>query len=487
MLTLRPYQLQALDDIRAAMRDGSHAPLYVLATGGGKTLVFAEIARSAAARHNRVLIVVHRQEILAQTLAKLHALGVTSGQIAAGRPMTLDTVQTAMVQTLVRRLAHVRRPDLIIQDEAHHVTSDNSWGRVFRYWREVPRLGVTATPERLDGVGLGRNFDRLIFGPSMAELIAGGFLSYPVLYRPPEEIIGAYHVKRGDFDTGEQQQVMSRRKIVGDVIDHYRRHMEGLPAICFCVSVEHSRLMAEEFTARGYRSRAVYGDMPDGEREEALRGLASGQVQVITSCDLISEGFDTPAVAGVILLRRTMSLGLYLQQCGRSLRPFPGKSRAVILDHVGNYYLHGHVLTERKWSLESGRRDPRREEPPTTTTCPKCYGIWPGRPRQCPECGYSFAEEQAPRKGAKSFAVIRAELIEAGADPGDAEALAAFLARAQYMNPQQQQRAMWGKAYELAALGEEGKRKLDHLREAVGYRRGWTRFVWTKVMRRRVS
>ncbi len=484
-LTLRPYQQQALADIRAAFREGARAPLYVLPTGGGKTIVFAEIARSAAARHNRVLIIVHRQEILAQTLGKLHALGVTSGQIAAGRPMTLDTVQTAMVQTLVRRLEHVRRPDLIIQDEAHHVTAENSWGRVFRYWRDVPRLGTTATPERLDGVGLGHNFDRILQGPSMGELISAGFLSYPVIYRPPEEIIGSYHVKRGDFDTDEQQRVMSRRKIVGDVIDHYRRHMEGLPAICFCVSVEHSRMMADEFTAAGYRSRAVYGDMPDAEREQALRGLSTGQVQIITSCDLISEGFDTPAVAGVILLRRTMSLGLYLQQAGRALRTFPGKTRAVILDHVGNYYLHGHILADRKWSLDSGRHDPRREDPPTTTTCPRCYAIWPGRPRTCPACGFEFAE--APRKQGKTIGTIRGELIEAGVDPGDADSLAAFLTRTQYMSAQGRQRAMWGKAFELARFGDEGKRKLDRLREAVGYRKKWVDFVWHEVMKRRTA
>jgi len=482
-MVLRPYQEKALHDIREAFRHGIKAPLYVLSTGGGKTIVFAAIARGAAARKKRVLIIVHRQEILAQTLSKLHALGVTSGQIAAGRPMTLDTVQTAMVQTLVRRLEHIRRPDLIIQDECHHVTSDNSWGRVFKWWKDVPRLGVTATPERLDGIGLGHNFDTLIQGPPMTELIEGGYLSYPVIYRPPEEIIGQYHVKRGDFDTSEQQQVMSKRKIVGDVIQHYKRHMEGLPAICFCVSVAHSQLMAEEFSSAGYRARAVYGNMPDREREDALQGLRDGRVQVITSCDLISEGFDTPAVAGCILLRRTMSLGLYLQQAGRALRPFPGKTRAVILDHVGNYYLHGHILADRQWSLDSGRRDPRREEPPTTTSCPRCYAVLPGRPRSCPYCGFEFVE--IPERKGKSFAVIQAELVEAGVNPGDADSMAAFLARIQYLDAQKRQSALWGKAFELAKHGDDGKRKLGKLGEAVGFRKGWAHFVWTEVMKRR--
>jgi len=270
---------------------------------------------------------------------------------------------------------------------------------------------------------------------------------------------------------------------VGDVIQHYKRHMEGLPAICFCVSVAHSQLMAEEFSSHGYRAQAVYGNMPDREREDALQGLRDGRVQVITSCDLISEGFDTPAVAGCILLRRTMSLGLYLQQAGRSLRPFPGKNRAIILDHVGNYYLHGHILADRAWSLDSGRRDPRREEPPTTRTCLKCYAVLPGRPKKCPYCGFLFSE--IPVKKGKSFAIIQAELIEAGVNPCDADSMAGFLARIQYLDAQKRQSALWGKAFELAKHGDDGKRKLDSLREAVGYKRGWTHRIWTEVMRRR--
>jgi len=482
-MKLRQYQDNIINQTREMMRTGAKAIVTVSPTGSGKTLCFAAIARGAAARHHRVLVIVHRREILQQTLSKLHALGVTSGQIATGRPMTLDTVQTAMIQTLVRRLHFIRRPDLIIIDEVHHVTSENSWGRVVRYWKDVPRLGYSATPSRLDGIGLGDNFSHMVYGPSIQELVEGGFLSYPVVYRPPEEIIGQYHVKRGDFDTAEQQQVMSRRKIVGDVIEHYRRHMEGLPAICFCVSVEHAKLMAEEFSARGYRAQAVYGNMRDVEREDALEGLRQGRVQVITSCDLISEGFDTPAVAGCILLRRTMSLGLYLQQAGRALRTFPGKTRAVILDHVGNYYLHGHVLADREWSLESGRRDPRREKPPTTTSCARCYAVLPGRPRKCPYCGFEFVE--APERKGKPFEVIHGELVEAGVDPGDADSMAAFLARAQYMSAQQRQRAMWGKAFELSRLGDEGKRKLDKLREAVGYKRGWAEMVWREILKKR--
>jgi len=483
-IVLRPYQTQLIDLARKSFVDGHHAPLIVAPTGSGKTVIFADICRGAVERKNRVLVIVHRREIMEQTRAKLYDLGVIAGQIAPGRPPTADMVQVAMIQTLVRRLSTVRRPDLIILDEAHHCVNANSHGRALNYWREVPRMGFTATPARLSGEGLNEMFDDLILGPTIAELVKGGFLSYPILYAPPGQLAD-YHVRRGDFDTDEQQKVMSTRSIVGDVIDHYRRHFNGLPAICFCANVEHSKLMAARFSDAGYTALPVYGDMPDGDRETALKGLATGAVQVVTSCDLISEGFDTPAVAGVIMLRRTMSLGLYLQQAGRSLRPFPGKTRAIVLDHCGNYALHGHVLAERDWSLNSQRRDPRKERAPTTTSCPRCYGVWPGTPKTCPGCGFVFAEAPAPK--GRDFKTIEGELVEAMPDlpPQDAASMAAFIARAQSMDARTRQRALLGKAFELVPGGEADHRRLALLAKAAGNKPSWVRWATRFVEQRR--
>ena len=347
----------------------------------------------------------------------------------------------------------------------------------------MPRLGFTATPERLDGRGLAETFDDLIIGPTVAELVKGGFLSYPVLYAPPGPAAD-YHVRRGDFDTDEQEKAMSARAIVGDVIQHYRKHFGACPRSASASTSSTRSSWPASSPTPATRALPVYGDMPAGDREAALDGLRAGRVQVVTSCDLICEGFDTPAVAGVILLRRTMSLGLYLQQVGRSLRPFPGKTRAIILDHCGNYALHGHVLAERKWSLDSQRRDPRKEKPPTTTSCPRCYGVWPGTVQKCPACGYEFVE--APERKKKDFKVIAGELVEAMPDlpPEDAASMAAFLARMQQVDAATRNKAMLGKAFELASGGEEGARRLRLLAQAVGRRPGWvnwaTRFVREK-------
>lgn len=484
MLQLRPYQTQIVDEIRDALRRGINSPLVVSPTGSGKTAIFSHIAAGARNKKNRVLVLVHRQEILNQTLKSMYQAGVTAGQIVSGKPMTSDLIQVASVQTLVRRLSLAKRPDLIIVDEAHHAVEGNSWGKIVGYWKTVPRIGFSATPERLDGQGLRGIFEEMIVGPSTRELVENGYLSFPVLYRPPEQITTQYHIKRGDFDTNEQAQVMSQKKIVGDVIAHYRKHLDGLPVIVSCVSVNHAHLMAEQFSNEGYRARAVWGDMAQKDREDAIQGLGDGSVQVVTFDSLIGEGVDIPVVAGVIMLRRTLSLSLYLQIVGRALRTYPGKDKAIILDHAGNYQLHGHVLTDRDWSLDSKKRKLKEDQIPVTTTCPKCYGIWPGKPRICPACGQAIQGEDIKRP-AKDIAIIEGELIEAGVDEIEAGGVAGFVARAMEADPKLRQKMLLGKAFELAVKGDKGRLELEALAGFVGYKSGWTHWAWSYASRGR--
>jgi DNA repair protein RadD len=483
-IILRDYQEKILSEIRDKMRAGEKSILTVAPTGSGKTAMFASIAKGAASKTNRVLILVHRREIMEQTLGSLFRLGVVSGQIAAGRSSTQDTIQTAMTSTLVHRLGDIRRPDLIISDEAHHDLEDNSRGRILRYWSDVPRMGFSASPERLDGRGMAETYKALVLGPSVSALTSDGWLCPPVLYRPPNEIDELFHIKRGDLDTEEQARTMSGRKIVGDVIEHYREHLGGLPAVCFCPNLDNSRLFAAQFERAGYRARVVWGNMPREEREAAIKGLADGSVQVVTSCDVISEGVDVPVMAGAILLRRTLSLALYLQQAGRALRPvFPagfdanaatpaqrlaamaaaGKPRAVILDHAGNYQLHGHVLADRLWTLDARPRSERTERPPMTTTCPKCYGVWPGVPSRCPACGFDFTSR--PPVSTAEIKTIKGTLVEAGIDPEKAESVDEMYRRAMSAgSAADRQRLMLAAAFRAA-----DKRTVDALYREAGY------------------
>ena len=400
MITLRPYQNNAVADVRNCYVANYRAPLLVLPTGGGKTIVFAHIAATSAARGKRVVILVHRIELLRQTYEKLQQAGVRVGLINPNyTPDITAPVQVASVQTLGRRLDFLRafNPDLIVIDEAHHATA-GTWRKCIE---EVPTariLGVTATPCRGDGKGLGIQaggiFDQLVLGPSVQQLIDMGFLVKPIVYAPAERLdLSGIKIKMGDYDKHEIEIRVDKPTITGDAVAHYRKLCSGAPAVVFCISIRHAEHVASEFRVAGYRAHAVDGSMDDDQRKRILAGLGNGQVQVVCSCDLISEGTDIPAIACAILLRPTQSTGLYLQQVGRALRPSPGKPHAIILDHVGNCLIHGMPEDDREWDLEGIKKKKKRkgDDGPTIPVrqCPSCYAMHHPAPL-CPVCGHQY-------------------------------------------------------------------------------------------------
>jgi DNA repair protein RadD len=391
--TLRPYQVAGVEALRAAYRRGRTAPVYTLPTGGGKTLVFSYITRGAVQRGKHVLILVHRAELLRQASDTLTRWGVAHGCISPRYPMTAQMVQVASVQTVVRRLHRITPPDLIIIDEAHHVVA-GSWQKVVEAFPAARLLGVTATPARLDGRGLGRHcggaFDELVVGPTIGELIADGFLVRPRVFASPRHLnLAGVRTRGGDYARDDIGRIMRQREIVGDAVDHYRRICAGTPAIAFCVDIEHAMLVTQQFNAAGLRARRIDGTMGDPERSAVVAALAEGDLDVMVSVDLVSEGFDVPACGAAILLRPTQSMTLFLQQVGRALRPAPGKTCAYILDHAGNVAVHGLPQDAREWTLD-GRR--LREGGPGVKQCPQCFAMQPNGARVCDECGYSFTD-----------------------------------------------------------------------------------------------
>lgn len=398
MLTLRSYQGSVVDRVQNSFAQGNRAVLCVVPTGGGKTVIFSHIAERASSKGKRVLILVHRIELLRQTSQALIKSGVMHGLISPKFTARYDLpVQVASIQTLGRRLAkYVLQFDLVIVDEAHHAIAD-TWRTVINSYGNARVLGVTATPIRVSGKGLGVNcggmFDDLVIGPQVSELIALGFLSKPIVFAPKNGGLDMSNVKivRGEYDNSEVMRRVDKPQIVGDVIEHYRQICDGMPGVAFCCNVEHAEHVASEFRAAGYRSEAVDGSMNDSDRKRILSGLADGRQQMVTSCDLISEGTDIPVIACGIQLRPTASLGLYLQQVGRTLRIFPGKKNAFILDHVGNVFRHGLPDQDREWSLdglENSRARRAREADEKMMFCPSCYVI-SAPARICPACGFS--------------------------------------------------------------------------------------------------
>lgn len=451
-IKLHQYQKEAITNIRKEFKNGKKSVLLVMPTGSGKTYSFSYIAKLAAEKGSRVLILVHRVELLRQSSNSIKHFDIEHGLINPKYTPNLHaSVQVASVQTLVNRLERINPPDLIIVDEAHHATA-GSWRKVIDYFPMAKVLGVTATPIRGDGKGLNSMFDCLVMGPQISELIDMGFLVKPVIYAPPKKIdLSEVKIVRGDYDKQEIVNIMDKPTITGDAVQHYKKLCSGVPAVVFCVSVIHAENVAEQFRLAGYTSYSVDGSMDDSVRSRILNGLGDGSIQVVTSCDLISEGTDIPAIGCAILLRPTYSKSLYLQQVGRALRISKGKKEAIILDHVGNVMEHGFPDDEQQWTLDGTKKGKRNkkdnEETIKADQCESCYAVY--EPADyCPYCGFENKKKKQR----------------------DIEEVAGNLERLEREEQQKIARKEVGKARSLESLLEVAKQR--------GYKPSWAHHVF---------
>lgn len=406
-MNLRPYQLAGVDAIHSAFTAHNRV-CYTLPTGGGKTVIFADIARLAATAGTRTAILVHRDALLTQASEKLRETGVAHSIIAPGHNFYGDKVAVASVQTLVRRLAR-HDFDLIIIDEAHHATA-GSYRKILNAYPDAFVLGVTATPQRTDGAGLDSVFQQLVSGPGIADLIQDGYLTAPLTYGPLHKLdLTGLRTRMGDYDQHELADLMANTRITGDAVAHYTKLCPGAPAVVFCVNVQRAEDTARAFADAGYRAASVDGSMPLSTVRERIAGLATGALQVLTSCDLISEGTDVPAIHTIINLRPTKSLGLYIQQVGRGLRPVYAagytletrqsrlaaiaastKPRALVLDHAANVLRFMTADEPRDWSLEGRpKRKGNAVQNIPVRQCDKCFACHRPAPI-CPHCGYAY-------------------------------------------------------------------------------------------------
>lgn len=393
MLTLRPYQKSIIRKTHQSMAAGNRRPLVVAPTGSGKTAMFAWMAAETQKKGKTVWFLVHRAELYDQTIETFDRFGIERKSIYVG-----------MIR---RQNKDFPEPDLIVFDEAHH-SSAATWRRLIDRYPDCHMIGLTATPCRLDGAPLGEIYDDLIVGVSTADLIASGYLSNYDYYSVPVADLEGLKTRGKDYDAADSAARMIT--VCGDVVSNYKQRAVDLSAICFCASVDHSKEMAKAFRSAGIRAEHFDGDTPTKKRKELVSGFRSGDIQILTNVDLVGEGFDMPDCDCVIQLRPTQSLSLYLQQCGRALRPRDGK-RAVILDHVGNYTRHGLPADHREWSL-----DTRVSSPATVSEqglylirqCRECYACFDAKHDACPVCG---AEYELTGLEIKNVKEIRLEKI----------------------------------------------------------------------------
>lgn len=384
-MTLRPYQSAALDSLRKLVRRGVRRICVVLPTGGGKTVLFSHLIASFLERSQQpVIVIVHRRELVDQTLAKLASVGVQAGVVmGSDRRASTSPVQVCSVQTMQRRLDRLPPAGLVIYDECHHAAAAGSREVLSRY-PDALLLGFTATPWRADALGLADVFTDSVLAATPRELQALGALVQcdPYAYDAPD--LHDVPMVAGDYSPKALGEACNTSVLVGSVVTEYQAHTPGRRAICFPVNVAHSQALVGEFTAAGVTARHIDWSTPADERSATLRGLADGSVLVVSSVGVLTEGFDCPAAEVCILARPTQSLSLYLQMVGRVLRPAANKSVAIIHDHAGNVFRHGFPEDDRDYSLTA---TPQRIL--DVWSCTDCHALV-SRWRDdgtCPKCG----------------------------------------------------------------------------------------------------
>lgn len=395
MIALRPYQLDAVERVRGEVRAGSRRVLVVLPTGGGKTVVAAHIVTSSVALGKRVLFVAHRRELLHQCYRKLVDAGLSEQQL--GVVMAGDTrrrpnapVQIASIDTLRNRAKPIA--DLVIVDEAHRALAKSYRDLAAAYPRAV-HLGLTATPYRADGRGLGDAYDVIVVVATPKELVALGFLVEPRVFTVPESELpdlSGVRIQRGDYDERDLARAVNSRVLVGNIVAHWRKLADGRRTVAFAVSVEHSRHIVERFREANIHAEHLDGATSTRDRDAILARLQSGETRVVSNCGVLCEGWDQPSVKCCILARPTKSTGLYLQQAGRILRPWEN-TEALILDHAGCAITHGLPQDDREYTLDAApKKRAASKNEPRAKPCPACRMLLTPQARACSNCSLTF-------------------------------------------------------------------------------------------------
>jgi DNA repair protein RadD len=400
MIELRPYQVEVIGEVPQVVAAGYRRVIVVAPTGSGKTIISAQIIKGAVAVGKRVLVLAHTREIIRQTSLKLFGHGIEHGIIQAGLVANPEgAVQVASIQTLWTRAMRLDRmpmppADLLIIDEAHHCPAQ-TYRKIIAEYPKAVLLGMTATPCRGDGRGLGGVFDAIVECPQVAELIAQKYLVRTRVYAPVDPDLRGVETRHGDYVESRLAGRMDRADLVGDIVTHWHKYGERRKTVCFAVSVAHSVHIRNEFIKSGVRAEHVDGSTPKTERDATLARLASGETELVTNCMVLTEGWDLPAVSCCILARPTKKMGLYRQMIGRVLRPAEGKSNAVVLDHSGAVFRHGFVEDPVEWTLS---REKRAASPRHTARlaggsrsrlveCTACRSIRTGG-EPCEHCGF---------------------------------------------------------------------------------------------------
>jgi DNA repair protein RadD len=332
-IELRPYQQEVVDEYGRMVAAGTRRIIIVAPTGAGKTVIAAEIIKRAAAAHKEILFVAHRNELLTQARDKLKTFGIDPGIIKAGRDKDarpMAAVQVAGIQTLHARAVRAKSmelppADVLFVDEAHHVRA-RTYQAIVEGYPNAIIVGLTATPCRGDGRGLGNVFEAMIECPQIGELIELKHLVKLKIFAPPApNLRGVEVAKTGDYVISQLSDRMDTDQLVGDIVEHWLKHSQRRRTVIFAVDIKHSVHIVEELRTSEIKAEHLDGATPQDERDAILGRLATGETEIVSNCMVLTEGFDLPDIGCIVLARPTRSLGLYRQMVGRGLRPAEGR------------------------------------------------------------------------------------------------------------------------------------------------------------------
>lgn len=411
-LTPRAYQVTLVERIRVAVRIGQRRILLVLPTGAGKTACAAMIIELALRKGSRILFLVHRKELVDQLSKLLDEMGIDHGIIKGNHwrtrpeyPVQIGSIQTLNATRCCRRCkddpqtrpgceachgkGKVKRDwppaEIVIIDEAHRSLA-NSYTQITDKYPGSIVLGLTGTPWRLDGRGLGAAFDEIVSCIQIEELTRLGYLVPLRVYAPEVPDLRKIGKSHGDYEVTALAELMDQDGLSGDIVEHYRRYGESRCTVGFAVNVAHAKHLAERFREAGIPSEYVNGKMPESQREAIFERLSRGETRVLWNVDIATEGIDIPQLSCVILARPTKSLTRFLQAVGRVMRPYPGKLHALVLDHAGCVHEHGLPSDERQWTLDDRRAKDEPTPPADLVVCEDCGMVYRDGRLGCPAC-----------------------------------------------------------------------------------------------------
>jgi DNA repair protein RadD len=443
----RDYQQRTIESVRNSFLAGHKWVLLQAGTGSGKTVMAGQIIERTVFKGKRAMFLVHRRQLVYQAARKFERMGIGVGIIMAGeesdrhQPVQVGSIQTLEARYLRKPEADVPVPaqadlfthpdsaapvraipqaDIIVYDECHIGLEGQA--RLKEAYPNTIVLGLTATPVRSDGRGLGLLYNEMVCAPTIAELTDMGFLVPVKYFAPHNPDLTGIKITAGDYNERQLSQRMDTDKLVGDIVENWKRIAEGRRTIVFATSVAHSLHVVESFKAVGIEAAHIDAETPQERRDEIFADLKSGRITILSNYMVLSEGFDEPSIACCILARPTKSVALYLQMAGRILRPVcldcqretvwnaatcvhcnsaNVKRDSILVDHSGSVFEHGYITEFVEWALDPNgkiqdRQKKAKKKKRKATTCEKCTFVF-DRGRRCPRCGWEIpAPVKAP-------------------------------------------------------------------------------------------